>query len=74
MGVTFQWRLLFIAILSVILWELLKFTFKRMFSLTYYKRESEDVVIQVKVMPWDMDGQKHFTEQGYTREFPELKE
>ena len=63
-------RMIAVAVLSVLVWELLKHALKDLLSRTYYRRESEDVVIRVKVMPWDKAGMTHFEEQGYTREFP----
>lgn len=61
-------------VLSILVWELLRIALKGMLSIAYYRREPGDVVIRVKVLPWDKKGRKHFEAQGYTQEFPETDE
>lgn len=63
-------KLLLASGLTVALWELLKLAFRSSIAITYYKRESDKVVLRIKVMPWDYTGKKHFEDQGYSREFP----
>ena len=64
------WQTVAAVALSIVAWELIKYTVKSNFAVVYYKRESDEVVIKVKVMPWDSSGKKHFLAQGYTKEFP----
>ena len=68
------WKVAVAIPLSIVAWELGKMLLKSLFSVEYYKRESDEVIIKVKVMPWDTSGKKHFLEQGYTKEFPETHE
>jgi hypothetical protein len=65
-------RLLLISFLSIVLWELLKFAIGRSVGIVYYRRESDTVVIKMRLMPWDKKGRRHFEQQGYQRTFPEL--
>lgn len=67
------WKMVLILALTIAGWELLRLALKQLFSLEYYRRESDEVVIRVKVLAWDKKGKKHFEEQGYTREYPEQK-
>ena len=69
-----QIRIGLAVILSVVVWELVKYALKGMLSIAYYRREPGDVVIRVKVLPWDRKGRKHFEAQGYTETFPETDE
>jgi hypothetical protein len=64
------WKIVAQIFLTVATWELGKYLLKSLFSIEYFKRESDEVVIKVKVMPWDISGKKHFLEQGYSKEFP----
>ena len=63
-------RLAAVSILSVAGWEMLKHALRDHLGCTYFRRESSNVVIKVKVMPWDKSGKTHFQGQGYTREYP----
>jgi len=64
------WKVALAIPLAIVAWELGKMLMKGLVSVEYYKRESDEVIIKVKVMPWDSKGKKHFLDQGYTKEFP----
>jgi hypothetical protein len=66
------WKLGLMSILSVILWELVKYGVKDLLQIAYYKRESIDITLKVKVYFWDWGGRLHFEEQGYTRKLPPI--
>lgn len=51
-------------------WELLKFGVKSVAGCNYYKRESEAIVMKIRVMPWDRKSREHVMEQGYSRKYP----
>jgi len=61
-------------ILSIVAWELLRVASRNLLAHTYYQRQSDDTIIQVRVLIWDMKTKKDLTARGYTREFPMLKE